>query len=145
MLVGMFLRRGVITSYSDIRTLWHLKHWLEKSETFSNIKMVSQISKRVFRNSKQLSDMVFGYSIGFSGFFFTPRQKSTTKTFVICWIPLQVDEMPFLLAQAGELKQLKATILNIAVFQRLMATEEGKYQLIKSWHLVCQMCPIQSV
>ncbi|XP_072039857.1 uncharacterized protein [Amphiura filiformis] len=47
-----------------------------------------------------------------------------------------VDEMPFLLGQAGELTRLKATILNIAVFQRLMKTEEGKYQLIKSWHLL---------
>ena len=49
---------------------------------------------------------------------------------------LQVDEMPYLLAEAGEMKRLRAVVLNVAVFRRLMNTDEGKYQLIKSWQLV---------
>ena len=49
---------------------------------------------------------------------------------------IQVDEVPYLLAKADAMDRLKATILNIAVFQRLMKTEDGKYQLIKSWQLV---------
>ncbi|XP_072041437.1 TPR repeat-containing protein DDB_G0287407-like, partial [Amphiura filiformis] len=47
-----------------------------------------------------------------------------------------VDEVPYLLAEAGELERLKATILNIDVFQRLMKTEDGKFQLMKSWQLL---------
>ena len=49
---------------------------------------------------------------------------------------LQVDEMPYLLAEAGEMKKLRAIVLNVAVFSRLMSTDEGKFQLIKSWQLV---------
>ncbi|XP_072040846.1 uncharacterized protein [Amphiura filiformis] len=47
-----------------------------------------------------------------------------------------VDEVPYLLAKAGDMKRLRATVLNIAVFRRLMNSDEGKYQLIKSWQLL---------
>ncbi|XP_071484949.1 uncharacterized protein [Diadema antillarum] len=53
------------------------------------------------------------------------------------------DEVPFLLAQAGELTRLRGTILNIEVFQRLMSTEEGKFQLIKSWRLLGGFEPVE--
>ncbi|XP_071959589.1 uncharacterized protein [Antedon mediterranea] len=46
------------------------------------------------------------------------------------------EEVPFLFSQAGDLRRLRATILNIAVFQRMMATEEGKFELIKAWQLL---------
>ncbi|XP_033109971.1 uncharacterized protein LOC117111194 [Anneissia japonica] len=46
------------------------------------------------------------------------------------------EELPFLLSQAGDLKRLRATILNVAVFQKMMATEEGKFELIKAWQLL---------
>ena len=44
--------------------------------------------------------------------------------------------MPYLLAQAGELTRLRATILNILVFQVLMKTVDGRFQLIKAWRMV---------
>ncbi|XP_071959587.1 uncharacterized protein [Antedon mediterranea] len=46
------------------------------------------------------------------------------------------EEVPFLFSQAGDLRRLRATILNIVVFQRMMATEEGKFELIKAWQLL---------
>ncbi|XP_033109970.1 uncharacterized protein LOC117111193 [Anneissia japonica] len=46
------------------------------------------------------------------------------------------EEVPFLLSQAGDLKRLRATILNVAVFQKMMATEEGKFEMIKAWQLL---------
>ncbi|KAL5013818.1 hypothetical protein ScPMuIL_008088 [Solemya velum] len=47
-----------------------------------------------------------------------------------------VDELPFLLAKAGELIQLRQTISNLDVFSRLVRSEEGKFDLIKSWNLL---------
>ena len=44
--------------------------------------------------------------------------------------------MPYLLAQAGELTRLRATILNVLVFQIFMKTEDGRFQLIKAWRMV---------
>ena len=48
-----------------------------------------------------------------------------------------MDELPFLLANAGELEQLKETISDLNVFHRLVKTEDGKFDLMKSWQLVC--------
>ena len=59
-----------------------------------------------------------------------------TLYYTVFFFLIQVDEVPYLLAKADAMDRLKATILNIAVFQRLMKTEDGKYQLIKSWQLV---------
>ncbi|XP_060078987.1 uncharacterized protein LOC132558436 [Ylistrum balloti] len=47
-----------------------------------------------------------------------------------------VDELPFLLGKAGELEQLKETISDLQVFSRLAKTEDGKFELIKSWQML---------
>ncbi|XP_061175870.1 uncharacterized protein LOC133184810 [Saccostrea echinata] len=47
-----------------------------------------------------------------------------------------VDELPFLLAKAGELDRLKETIGNFDVFQRLIKDEDRTFELIKSWQLL---------
>ncbi|XP_033745872.1 LOW QUALITY PROTEIN: uncharacterized protein LOC117331312 [Pecten maximus] len=47
-----------------------------------------------------------------------------------------VDELPFLLGKAGELERLKETISDLKVFSRLARTEDGKFELTKSWQLL---------
>ncbi|XP_038072011.1 uncharacterized protein LOC119740704 [Patiria miniata] len=72
----------------------------------------------------------------------TPELKREAFLALANWFNTQdiddryVEEVPYLLAQAKEFKRLRATILNVAVFERLMSTEEGTFQLIKSWQLL---------
>ncbi|XP_022091330.1 uncharacterized protein LOC110979639 [Acanthaster planci] len=72
----------------------------------------------------------------------TPELKRKAFLALADWFNSQdiddryVEEVPHLLAHAKEFKRLQATILNVAVFERLMSTEEGKFQLIKSWQLL---------
>ncbi|KAK3101549.1 hypothetical protein FSP39_004391 [Pinctada imbricata] len=47
-----------------------------------------------------------------------------------------VDELPFLLARAGELDRLKELITKFEVFRSMAKTEEGKFELIKAWQLL---------
>lgn len=47
-----------------------------------------------------------------------------------------MDELPFLLAKAGELERLKAAISDLSVFQRMSQEEDRKFELIKSWQIV---------
>ena len=56
--------------------------------------------------------------------------------FSLAFVFFQVDEVPYCLARAKEFERLRATILNTAVFERRMGTEDGKFQLNKSWQLV---------
>ncbi|XP_063951363.1 uncharacterized protein LOC129253865 [Lytechinus pictus] len=53
------------------------------------------------------------------------------------------DEVPYLLCQARELSRLRATILNINVFQILMKTEDGNFQLIKAWRTLGGFEPVE--
>ncbi|XP_077992057.1 uncharacterized protein LOC144446177 [Glandiceps talaboti] len=55
-----------------------------------------------------------------------------------------VDELPFLLAQAKGLARLRSTITDLDVFRRLMKTEEGKFDLIKSWKLLGDYSQVES-
>ncbi|XP_022088563.1 uncharacterized protein LOC110978130 isoform X2 [Acanthaster planci] len=72
----------------------------------------------------------------------TPELKCEAFLKLANWFNTQdideryVEEVPHCLAHAKEFKRLRATILNIAVFERLMSTEEGKFELIKSWQLL---------
>lgn len=54
---------------------------------------------------------------------------------VLCFTS-QVDELPFLLARAGELDRLKTTISDLEVFRRLAKSEDGRFDLIKYWKMV---------
>ncbi|XP_030831949.1 TPR repeat-containing protein DDB_G0287407 [Strongylocentrotus purpuratus] len=53
------------------------------------------------------------------------------------------DEVPYLLIQAKELTRLKATILNVNVFQFLMKTEDGNFQLIMAWRMLGGFEPVE--
>ncbi|XP_038058559.1 uncharacterized protein LOC119729838 [Patiria miniata] len=72
----------------------------------------------------------------------TPELKQEAFLTLANWFNTQdideryVEEVPYCLSQAKEFKRLRATILNVAVFERLMSTEEGKFELIKSWQLL---------
>ncbi|XP_078619476.1 uncharacterized protein LOC144886633 isoform X1 [Branchiostoma floridae x Branchiostoma japonicum] len=47
-----------------------------------------------------------------------------------------VDELPFLLSKAGEMDRLRATITNLRIFQRMMKSVEGTFNLMKYWQQV---------
>ncbi|KAJ8300745.1 hypothetical protein KUTeg_022264 [Tegillarca granosa] len=47
-----------------------------------------------------------------------------------------VDELPFLLARAGDLERLRKTISNLDVFKIMVKSEDGMFELIKSWKLL---------
>ncbi|XP_041454385.1 uncharacterized protein LOC121407396 [Lytechinus variegatus] len=53
------------------------------------------------------------------------------------------DEVPYLLIQAKELTRLKATILNVNIFQFLMKTEDGNFQLIMAWRMLGGFEPVE--
>eukprot|EP00057_Strongylocentrotus_purpuratus_P003545 XP_003726872.2 PREDICTED: TPR repeat-containing protein DDB_G0287407 [Strongylocentrotus purpuratus] len=53
------------------------------------------------------------------------------------------DEVPYLLIQARELTRLRATVLNVNVFQILMRTEDGNFQLIKAWRMLGGFEPVE--
>ncbi|CAI9733594.1 Hypothetical predicted protein [Octopus vulgaris] len=48
---------------------------------------------------------------------------------------VEAEELPFLLYEAGEMESLKETLSDLNLFQQLMATEQGKYDLIHYWKL----------
>ncbi|CAH1253937.1 TEP1 [Branchiostoma lanceolatum] len=47
-----------------------------------------------------------------------------------------VDELPFLLSKAGEMERLRTTITNLQIFQRMMKSVEGTFNLMKCWQQV---------
>ncbi|XP_019626894.1 PREDICTED: uncharacterized protein LOC109471895 isoform X3 [Branchiostoma belcheri] len=47
-----------------------------------------------------------------------------------------VDELPFLLSKAGEMDRLRTTITNLRIFQRMMKSVEGTFNLMKYWQQV---------
>nr|XP_006817896.1 PREDICTED: uncharacterized protein LOC100371827 [Saccoglossus kowalevskii] len=54
------------------------------------------------------------------------------------------DELPYLLAKAGDLTKLRTVITKHDIFRRLMKTEEGKFDLIKWWQLLGDYTQVES-